>query len=104
MEVAAGESQPTYQDEVELQEVLASLRRLPPLVTSWEVDRFKPCLAKSTRARDGCSKVATAPSRLTIANRVDRQQAEGAVANESSAHFWQRSADRAHRSHCWPVR
>ena len=37
--------QPKYEDEVELQEVLATLRRLPPLVTSWEVDRLLSQLA-----------------------------------------------------------
>ncbi len=33
--------QPEYDDAQELKEVLAILRRLPPLVTSWEVDRLK---------------------------------------------------------------
>lgn len=41
--------QPTYADEVELNEVLAALRRLPPLVTSWEVDKLKAKLAKAQR-------------------------------------------------------
>jgi len=38
--------QPKYDDDVELQEVLAALRRLPPLVTSWEVDRLQTQLAE----------------------------------------------------------
>ncbi len=33
--------QPEYEDVPELYEVLAVLRRLPPLVTSWEIDRLK---------------------------------------------------------------
>lgn len=33
--------QPLYDNPVELNEVLAVLRRLPPLVTSWEVDNLK---------------------------------------------------------------
>ena len=37
--------QPKYDDEVELQDVLAALCRLPPLVTSWEVDRLQSQLA-----------------------------------------------------------
>ena len=37
--------QPRYEDEQELGEVLASLRRLPPLVTSWEVDALRERLA-----------------------------------------------------------
>jgi 3-deoxy-7-phosphoheptulonate synthase len=37
--------QPTYDDPQELQEVLAVLRRLPPLVTSWEVDRLREQIA-----------------------------------------------------------
>ena len=38
--------QPKYEDEVELHEVLAALRRLPPLVTSWEVDRLQSQLSE----------------------------------------------------------
>lgn len=37
--------QPTYDSEVELNEVLAVLRRLPPLVTSWEVDKLRSQIA-----------------------------------------------------------
>lgn len=37
--------QPTYTDQVALKEVLASLRLLPPLVTSWEVDHLKSLIA-----------------------------------------------------------
>jgi 3-deoxy-7-phosphoheptulonate synthase len=37
--------QPQYEDESELNEVLAALRRMPPLVTSWEVDRLRTQLA-----------------------------------------------------------
>lgn len=33
--------QPQYDNPAELKEVLAALRRLPPLVTSWEVDNLK---------------------------------------------------------------
>ncbi len=33
--------QPQYDDATELSEVLALLKRLPPLVTSWEVDRLR---------------------------------------------------------------
>lgn len=37
--------QPSYDDAHELQDVLSSLNRLPPLVTSWEVDRLRGQLA-----------------------------------------------------------
>lgn len=37
--------QPTYEDEQELHEVAAALRLLPPLVTSWEIDKLKSQLA-----------------------------------------------------------
>ncbi len=37
--------QPSYEDSAALNEVLATLRRLPPLVTSWEVDRLRANLA-----------------------------------------------------------
>ncbi len=33
--------QPTYEDPAQLEGVLAQLRRLPPLVTSWEVDNLQ---------------------------------------------------------------
>ncbi|QDV23161.1 class II 3-deoxy-7-phosphoheptulonate synthase [Aureliella helgolandensis] len=39
--------QPSYLDPQELNEVLAALRLLPPLVTSWEVDSLKQQLAKA---------------------------------------------------------
>ncbi|MEZ6137913.1 MAG: 3-deoxy-7-phosphoheptulonate synthase class II [Pirellulaceae bacterium] len=37
--------QPQYEDPAELNEVLAVLRRLPPLVTSWEVDKLRTQIA-----------------------------------------------------------
>lgn len=42
--------QPSYDDPLELNEALAALRLLPPLVTSWEVDRLRTQLV---RAQDG---------------------------------------------------
>ncbi|MCA9191208.1 MAG: 3-deoxy-7-phosphoheptulonate synthase class II [Planctomycetales bacterium] len=39
--------QPTYNDLEYLNEVLAVLRRLPPLVTSWEVDRLRDQIAEA---------------------------------------------------------
>jgi 3-deoxy-7-phosphoheptulonate synthase len=41
--------QPSYESEVELNEVLSVLRRLPPLVTSWEVDKLRGQLAMAQR-------------------------------------------------------
>ena len=41
--------QPTYPDQAELDRVVASLTRLPPLVTSWEVDALKEQIAKAQR-------------------------------------------------------
>lgn len=37
--------QPTYADQAALKEVLAALKLLPPLVTSWEVDHLKSMIA-----------------------------------------------------------
>ncbi|MCA9129540.1 MAG: 3-deoxy-7-phosphoheptulonate synthase class II [Planctomycetales bacterium] len=45
------QQQPHYDDAQELNEVLAALRRLPPLVTSWEVDRLKDQLALAQTGR-----------------------------------------------------
>lgn len=39
--------QPVYDDSQELQEVLAALRIMPPLVTSWEVDKLKKQIARA---------------------------------------------------------
>ncbi len=41
--------QPTYDDAEQLADVLANLRRLPPLVTSWEVDHLHSELASAQR-------------------------------------------------------
>ena len=40
---------PVYPDQAELVRVLAELERLPPLVTSWEVENLKARLAKAAR-------------------------------------------------------
>lgn len=41
--------QPTYEDAEELKVALAALAELPPLVTTWEVERLKDKLAKAVR-------------------------------------------------------
>ncbi len=41
--------QPEYDDVDELNEVLAALRRLPPLVTSWEVDTLRQQVRRAQR-------------------------------------------------------
>ena len=41
--------QPNYDDPVELERALAELRRLPPLVTSWEVEELKKQLGEAAR-------------------------------------------------------
>lgn len=41
--------QPTYPDEKALEEVLGQLAKLPPLVTSWEVENLKKQLAEASR-------------------------------------------------------
>ncbi len=41
--------QPVYSDPDALQRVLAQLGRLPPLVTSWEIENLKQQLAEATR-------------------------------------------------------
>jgi 3-deoxy-7-phosphoheptulonate synthase len=41
--------QPTYPDPAALKAVLASLSRLPPLVTSWEIEALKGQLAQAAR-------------------------------------------------------
>jgi 3-deoxy-7-phosphoheptulonate synthase len=43
--------QPTYADSVELDETLAQLRELPPLVTSWEILALKRMLAEAADGR-----------------------------------------------------
>jgi 3-deoxy-7-phosphoheptulonate synthase len=41
--------QPVYPDQEELQRVLAQLAKLPPLVTSWEIENLKHQLAEAAR-------------------------------------------------------
>ena len=41
--------QPVYPDEAELQRVIGEMARLPPLVTSWEVEAVKQQLARAGR-------------------------------------------------------
>ncbi|HEY0512252.1 MAG TPA: 3-deoxy-7-phosphoheptulonate synthase class II [Thermoanaerobaculia bacterium] len=41
--------QPTYPDATRVEEVLDELSRLPPLVTSWEIERLKSQLAEAAR-------------------------------------------------------
>jgi 3-deoxy-7-phosphoheptulonate synthase len=43
------EQQPEYPDEKALRNVLAQLSRLPPLVTSWEIEHLKSQLAQAQR-------------------------------------------------------
>ena len=43
--------QPVYQDPEALAKAVASLRRLPPLVTSWEIDRLKRQVAEAVDGR-----------------------------------------------------
>src|SRR6516162_11593279 len=43
--------QPEYSDPAELERVLAELRCLPPLVTSWEVVRLRELLAEAAAGR-----------------------------------------------------
>ena len=47
--VAPTSQQPVYQDPEALAKAVASLRRLPPLVTSWEIDRLKRQVAEAAR-------------------------------------------------------
>jgi 3-deoxy-7-phosphoheptulonate synthase len=41
--------QPTYPDQAELEQTVAALSRLPPIVTSWEIDALKEHIAKAQR-------------------------------------------------------
>ena len=43
--------QPLYKDSGQLQDAIAELNGLPPLVTSWEVEALKGHLAAAQRAR-----------------------------------------------------
>src|SRR5689334_19293931 len=43
------QQQPVYPDPGALDDVLGQLSRLPPLVTSWEIERLKAQLAEAVR-------------------------------------------------------
>ena len=42
--------QPSYGDRAHLETVLAQLSRLPPIVTTWEIENLKSQLAKAQRS------------------------------------------------------
>ena len=60
---------PTYPDQSELEGVLAELRGLPPLVTSWEILALKQQVAEAQEAGAFCCKAAIAPKPSTPARR-----------------------------------
>ncbi len=78
--------QPAYPDAERLQEVLGQLGCLPPLVTSWEVERLKEQLAEAARGErfllqgGDCAETLR---RLHLG--VDRQQAEDPAPDEPGA-------------------
>ena len=41
--------QPSYPDQAELDRTVADLSRLPPIVTSWEVDMLREQIAKAQK-------------------------------------------------------
>jgi len=43
--------QPTYPDTARLEQVMGDLSRLPPLVTSWEIERLKSQLAEAAQGK-----------------------------------------------------
>ncbi len=43
--------QPAYEDPLELESVLARMRRLPPLVTSWEIERLRQQIAEAQEGK-----------------------------------------------------
>ncbi len=43
-----------YSDRAAVEKVVARLRVLPPLVTSWEIEKLKGCIAERCAARSLC--------------------------------------------------
>ncbi len=43
--------QPTYPDAAQLDEAVTELSKLPPLVTSWEIESLKTCLAEAAQGK-----------------------------------------------------
>lgn len=68
--------QPTYDDPYELEEVVRQLARLPPLVTSWEIESLKNQLAEAVDGRrfllqgGDCAEVFDECESNTIANKL----------------------------------
>jgi 3-deoxy-7-phosphoheptulonate synthase len=48
-QILSAAQQPTYPDKPALERVVAELSRLPPIVTSWEVDELRSLIAKAQR-------------------------------------------------------
>ena len=61
---------PTYPDPVALDAALHELKRLPPLVTSWEILALKQQLAEAQKASASCCRAATARRTSATANRA----------------------------------
>lgn len=56
------EQQVTYDDPVALADAIGRVRRLPPIATSWEIEKLKAQLAAAGRGERFSSRGATATS------------------------------------------
>ena len=74
--------QPVYPDRGALEQALGDLARLPPLVTSWEVENLKGQLAEACGGGGSCCKAGIARRASPIAPRADCQPAQDPAANE----------------------
>ena len=85
---------------------MAEMARLPPLVTSWEVENLRErARARPRAARRSCCKAATAPRASTTAAREPiADEAEDPAADEPRARARHAQAGRPHRPHRRPVR
>ncbi|MDA8017019.1 MAG: 3-deoxy-7-phosphoheptulonate synthase class II [Thermoanaerobaculia bacterium] len=70
------EQQPSYDDPVEVERAFEQLRKLPPLVTSWEIENLKSQLAEASRGQrfllqgGDCAEVFSECESSIIANKL----------------------------------
>ena len=81
--------QVVYPDRAALEEVLAELAKLPPLVTSWEVERLKSQLAEATRGERFLLQGGDCAEKLRrLPLGVHRREAQDPAENELRAPLW----------------
>ncbi len=88
LEALPGVTQPQYEDSHALEETLTAIRKLPPLVTSWEVDHLKNNWQPLRQRSFAIAGWGIAPKPSMTASGTHREQAQSPAANEPGHFVW----------------